>query len=210
MSIDVSPALAHLAQQDPIMAGLIARYPQPIFTQHTDYYRALTSSIISQQLSVKAAATIEARFVALYHHFPTPTDILQTTTDQLRSIGLSRQKASYIMAIAEHTRDNPTAFMRLGDADNQTIIQELTAIKGVGVWTVHMLLLFCMARLDVLPTGDLGVRRAIERMYNLPDLPTVEQVQEIARKGGWHPYESVATRYLWLSLANAPDEMLST
>lgn len=162
------------------------------------------SSIISQQLSVKASATIEQRFVALFGHFPVPTEILTKTIEELRTIGLSRQKASYIIAIAEHARDLPDAFLRLDDLDNDVIIRELTAIKGVGVWTVHMFLMFCMARLDVLPIGDLGIKRAIERAYDLPLLPTPEQVMAIAKQRHWHPYESVASRYLWLSLDNTP------
>jgi DNA-3-methyladenine glycosylase II len=204
MSHDIGVASAHLAAHDPVMATLIARYPQPTFTKHPHYYRELMSSIISQQLSVKAAARIEARFVALYGHFPVPKEVLATSIDDLRAVGLSRQKASYLHSRAEHARDYPTPFAKLDDLDNDTIIRELTAIKGVGVWTVHMFLMFCMARLDVLPTGDLGIKRAIERAYDLPLLPTPEQITAIAAQRHWHPYESVACRYLWLSLDNTP------
>lgn len=204
MTLDLSVAVAHLAAHDPIMAQLITAHPQPSFTKHPHYYRELMSSIISQQLSVKAAATIEQRFVALFGHFPVPQEVLTKTIDELRSIGLSRQKAGYIAAIAEHARDHPTAFLQLDDFDNDTIIRELTAIKGVGIWTVHMFLMFCMARLDVLPSGDLGIKRAIARAYDLPLIPTPEQVEVIANQRRWHPYESVASRYLWLSLDNTP------
>lgn len=205
MTIDLKIACDHLSAHDPIMADLIAYYPAPVFERHPHYYRELMSSIIGQQLSVKAARAIEQRFVDLYGHFPAPDEVLTTSIDELRTIGLSRQKAGYLIAIAEHARDKRVDFARLDHLDNQTIIDELTAIKGVGVWTVHMFLIFCMARLDILPVGDLGVKRAIERSYQLPALPTPEQVAAVAEQRGWHPYESVASRYLWLSLDNTPD-----
>ena len=204
MTVDMSAATTHLAEHDPVMAQLIATHPAPIFEKHPHYYRELMSSIISQQLSVKAAATIEQRFVALFGHFPFPEEVFDKTIEDMRAIGLSRQKAGYIIAIAEHARDFPDAFSKLDALENDHIIRELTAIKGVGVWTVHMFLMFCMARLDVLPSGDLGVRRAIERAYDLPLLPTPGQVETLAMERGWHPYESVASRYLWLSLDNTP------
>jgi DNA-3-methyladenine glycosylase II len=204
MSLDISAAVKHLSARDPIMARLIASYPEPSFIKHPRYYQELMSSIISQQLSVKAAATIEARFVGLFGRFPSPHEVLAKTVDDMRAVGLSRQKASYIIALAEHARDYPDAFLQLDKLTNDAIIRELTAIKGVGVWTVHMFLMFCMARLDVLPSGDLGIKRAIEHAYELPLLPTPEQVDAIAGQRQWHPYESVASRYLWLSLDNTP------
>lgn len=204
MIVDIAVAKAHLAAHDPIMARLIAAHPEPSFVKHPRYYEELMSSIISQQLSVKAASTIRQRFVALFGHFPTPQEVLARDLDDLRTVGLSRQKASYIVAIAEHALAEPGLFPRLDQMDNETIITDLTSIKGVGIWTVHMLLIFCMARLNVLPVGDLGIRRAVERNYDLPGMPTPEQVAAIATQRHWHPYESVASRYLWLSLDNTP------
>jgi DNA-3-methyladenine glycosylase II len=205
MIVDIAVAKAHLAAHDPIMARLIAAHPEPSFVKHPRYYEELMSSIISQQLSVKAAATIQKRFVTLFGHFPTPQDVLSRDLEELRSVGLSRQKAGYIVAIAEHALAQPGLFPRLDHMDNEAIITDLTTIKGVGTWTVHMLLIFCMARLNVLPIGDLGIRRAVERNYELPGLPTPEQVAVIATQRNWHPYESVASRYLWLSLDNMPN-----
>jgi DNA-3-methyladenine glycosylase II len=205
MKLDLAAAKAHLSAHDPVMARLIADHPEPMFEKHPHYYRELMSSIIGQQLSVAAARTIKQRFVDLYGHFPAPGEVLATDVETLRAIGLSRQKASYLIAIAEHARDERVDFSRLDQLDNTTIINELTAIKGVGTWTVHMFLMFCMARLDVLPVGDLGIKRAVERAYQLPGLPTPEQVATIADQRGWHPYESVASRYLWLSLDNTPE-----
>jgi DNA-3-methyladenine glycosylase II len=205
MKLNLATATAHLSAHDPVMARLIANYPEPVFEKHPHYYRELMSSIIGQQLSVAAARTIKQRFVDLYGHFPSPEEVLATDGETLRTIGLSRQKASYLIAIAEHARDERVDFSRLDQLDNATITTELTAIKGVGTWTVHMFLMFCMARLDVLPVGDLGIKRAVERAYQLPGLPTPEQVAAIADQRGWHPYESVASRYLWLSLDNTPE-----
>jgi DNA-3-methyladenine glycosylase II len=205
MKLNLATATAHLSAHDPVMARLIANYPGPVFEKHPHYYRELMSSIIGQQLSVAAARTIKQRFVDLYGHFPSPDEVLATDGETLRTIGLSRQKASYLIAIAEHARDERVNFSRLDQLDNATITTELTAIKGVGTWTVHMFLMFCMARLDVLPVGDLGIKRAVERAYQLPGLPTPEQVAAIADQRGWHPYESVASRYLWLSLDNTPE-----
>ena len=201
---EIATAVAHLAAHDPIMAVLITEHPEPTFKKHPHYYRELMSSIISQQLSVKAAATIEGRFIALFGHFPTPAEVLAASFDDLRATGLSRQKISYLTAIAEHARDSRVDFTRLDTLDDQTIIEELTAIKGVGTWTVHMFLMFCMARLNILPVGDLGIRRAVEKAYQLPGLPTAEQVTAIAKQRNWHPYASVASHYLWRSLDNAP------
>lgn len=205
MKLNLATATAHLSAHDPVMARLIADYPEPVFEKHPHYYRELMSSIIGQQLSVAAARTIKQRFVDLYGHFPSPDEVLATGIETLRTIGLSRQKASYLIAIAEHARDERVDFSRLDQLDNATITTELTAIRGVGTWTVHMFLMFCMARLDVLPVGDLGIKRAVERAYQLPGLPTPEQVAAIADQRGWHPYESVASRYLWLSLDNTPE-----
>ena len=204
MIIKLDEAIAHLKAHDPVMADLIARHPEPTFTKHPHYYQELMSSIIGQQLSVKAAATIKQRFIDLFGHFPAPEEVLATSIDDMRAIGLSRQKASYLIAIAEHARDQRVDFARLDRLDNDAVINELTAIKGVGTWTVHMFLMFCMARLDVLPVGDLGIKRGVQHAYQLPGLPTPEQVAAIAEQRHWHPYTSVASRYLWLSLDNAP------
>ena len=204
MMIKLDEAIAHLKAHDPVMADLIARHPEPTFTKHPHYYQELMSSIIGQQLSVKAATTIKQRFIDLFDHFPAPEEVLATSIDDMRAIGLSRQKASYLIAIAEHARDQRVDFARLDRLDNDAVINELTAIKGVGTWTVHMFLMFCMARLDVLPVGDLGIKRGVQHSYQLPGLPTPEQVAAIAEQRHWHPYTSVASRYLWLSLDNAP------
>jgi DNA-3-methyladenine glycosylase II len=201
----IEAAVSHLKKNDPTLAVVIRNNPLPTFTPHTHYYQELVESIISQQLSVKAAATILKRFKALFStDFPSPKDILQQDIETFRSVGLSRQKASYIRDLAEKVENGTVRFDHLDTLTNQEVIDELIQIKGVGVWTVHMFLMFCMGRLDVLPTGDLGIRNGIHALYGFPDKPSPEDMQAIATKNQWHPYESIASWYIWQSLNNAP------
>ena len=198
-------ALAHLSANDPVMAGLIARYPRPTLRKHRNYYQELVSSIISQQLSVKAAATIERRFVDLFAGtFPIPEQIVAADIETLRSAGLSRAKAQYVQDLARHVLDGSVQFDHLDDLSNDAIITELTAVKGIGEWTVHMFLIFCMGRLDVLPTGDLGIRNGVAKLYDYPAPASPADVRTIADTFNWHPYESVTSLYVWSSLDNAP------
>jgi len=198
-------AALHLAKADPVLAAVIEKSPLPDFVPHTDYYRALVNSIIGQQLSVKAAATIKQRFVDLFDGtFPLPEQIVAKDIEELRSVGLSRPKANYIQDLARHILGGSVRFDTLDQLSNDEIITELTAVKGIGEWTVHMFLLFCMGRTDVLPTGDLGIRSGMRKLYGLEELPTPDEVREVAKRGGWHPYESIASWYIWRSLDNAP------
>ncbi len=203
----VEEAAQHLSEVDPIIASIIKSSPLPAFEPHTNYYQELVESIISQQLSVKAAATIVKRFLGLFNTpFPTPEDILSVDVETYRGVGLSRQKAGYIRDLAEKVIDGTVQFDHLDTATNQEIIDELTKVKGVGVWTVHMFLLFCMGRLDVLPTGDLGIRNGIQKLYDLEQRPSPETIEAIAHDNQWHPYASIASWYIWHSLDNAPKD----
>ena len=198
-------ALAYLSKHDPVINKLIQDYKPPSFLAHTNYYHELISSIISQQLSVKAATTIENRFKDLFDgHFPTPAEILEKDIEELRSIGLSRPKARYMKDLAEKITDNAISFDAFEQQSNEQIITTLTQVKGIGEWTVHMFLMFCMGRLDVLPHGDLGIRNGITKLYGLETTATPEDVKNIALKNNWHPYESVASWYIWQSLNNSP------
>jgi DNA-3-methyladenine glycosylase II len=198
-------ALAHLQKADVRMAALIDTYPKPEFKKHANYYHELVDSIISQQLSVKAARTIEGRFKNLFGgSFPSPEQILEKDVEELRAVGLSRPKARYIQDLAVKIIDGSVSFDTIDDLSNNEIIAELTKVKGIGVWTVHMFLMFCMARLDVLPSGDLGIRNGIAKLYGLDQPPTEHDVELIAEQNGWHPYESVASWYVWQSLDNTP------
>jgi DNA-3-methyladenine glycosylase II len=198
-------AADYLRSHDSILGEIIKHSPLPAFTPHKNYYQELVESIISQQLSVKAAATILKRFRELFaEDFPSPEDILTTDIEELRGVGLSRQKATYIKDLAARVLDGSVQFSHLDSLSNQEVIDELIQIKGVGMWTVHMFMMFCMGRLDVLPTGDLGIKNGIYKLYELPEKPSVEDIEMIALNNNWHPYESIASWYVWHSLDNKP------
>jgi len=199
-------AAEYLAAADPYLTPIIAAAGLPTITPNKNYYQALVESIISQQLSVKAAATILKRFLELFpgKDFPTPGEILEKDIEELRSVGLSRQKGTYIQDLAVKVLEGTVRFNHLDALSNEAVIAELTNIKGVGVWTVHMFLMFCMGRLDVLPTGDLGIKNGIFAVYGLKEKPTPDEMEALAKLHKWHPYESVASWYIWHSLDNKP------
>jgi DNA-3-methyladenine glycosylase II len=199
--VNLKKAAEHLARQDPILAPVIAQNGFAKLMPHTDYYGALVNSIIGQQLSVKAAATIKARFRSLFDgHLPSADQILNTSVEDLRAVGFSNAKANYVRDLAQHIIDGRVRFDTIDSKSNQEIISELTDVKGIGEWTAHMFLMFCMGRLDVLPVGDLGIRNGVRKLYGLEHAPTPQQITEIAANNGWHPYESVASWYVWRAL----------
>ncbi|MGV9001417.1 MAG: DNA-3-methyladenine glycosylase family protein [Candidatus Saccharimonadaceae bacterium] len=204
-SEELEKGVQHLSNVDPVLKSVISIAPNPTFSPHKNYYESLVGSIISQQLSVKAAATILNRFKELFvSDFPLPEDILEKDIETYRAVGLSRQKASYIRDLAERVIDGTIKFDHLDSLTNQEVIDELIQVKGVGVWTVHMFLIFCMGRFDVLPTGDLGIRNGIEKLYKLQQRPNDLEIEAIARSNHWKPYESIASWYVWHSLDNKP------
>ncbi len=194
----------HLSAHDPIMRQLVDEFSLPTFRPHQNYYRELVESIISQQLNVKAAATILGRFIDLFGHFPEPKEILSRSIEEMRNVGLSRPKAGYIQDLASRVHDGSVSFENLDSMSNEQIIENLTQVKGIGVWTVHMFLIFAMGRLDVLAIGDLGVRNALTRLYNFEHVVKDVEIQQLSDQNNWHPYESLACWYSWQSLKNAP------
>jgi DNA-3-methyladenine glycosylase II len=202
----VKIAVEHLRKADPVLARVIGSSPLCTIRPHRNYYQELVDSIISQQLSVKAARSIEKRFCELFGStdFPAPEQILEKDIDELRTAGLSRGKAMYVRDLAQHVVDGRVKFDHLDNLSNDEVIKELTDVKGIGEWTAHMFLMFCMGRLDVLPVGDLGIRNGIMKLYGLDHAPTPDEIKEIAEKNRWHPYESVAAWYIWQSLDNVP------
>lgn len=193
----------HLSKNDPLMSQIISKYGPCTIEPHTNYYEELVSSIISQQLSVKAASTIYNRFKDLYGgKNPTPEQILQTDIEQIRQIGASYAKANYIKDLAVHILDSKLDLERIATLENKVVIEQLTAVKGIGEWSAHMFMIFCLGRLDILPWGDLGVRKSMQQVYDLHELPNKNQMIEISQKNNWSPYESVASWYLWKNLDN--------
>lgn len=160
---------------------------------------SLTRAIASQQLSTKAAATIHGRFLALYPDGPpSAAQLLATEDDRLRQVGLSRPKIRYLKDLAQHIEAGLPDLDRLAAQSDQEIIQTLTQIKGIGPWTVQMLLIFRLQRPDVLPVDDLGIRKAMQRLFQLDDLPKKDRMIDLAKP--WEPYRSIACWYLWRSL----------
>jgi DNA-3-methyladenine glycosylase II len=198
-------AANHLVGNDKVLAPVITRAGLCTIRprKSEDYYWELVDSIISQQLSVKSAHAIEERFKALFPGaLPAPDQILVTPDEELRKVGLSGAKVKYVKSLAEHIRDGKLELEKLNKLSNLEVSGELTAVKGIGEWTAHMFLMFAMARLDVLAVGDLGIKAGIQKLYNLPSLPTPEGVEKIAKKNKWHPYETVACWYIWHSKDN--------
>lgn len=199
-------ASLYLQSVDSIIGNIIKSTGLPTIDPHKNYYQELVESIVSQQLSVKVADTILKRFLGLFpgDQFPAPELILSKQIEELRAVGLSWQKSGYIQDLALKIIDGTVKFDHLDALSNDEVIAELTKVKGIGVWTVHMFLMFCMGRLDVLPVGDLGIKNGIQKLYDLDTVPTPEVIQNIAAAGNWHPYESVASWYVWQSLGNKP------
>lgn len=163
-----------------------------------DVYKDLLSSIVSQQLSIKAAKTIYERFLALFpNQYPHPEWVLALENEQLRSVGLSGQKTAYIKNTALHFQENNLLDRDWSAYDDETIISELTAIKGVGKWTVQMILMFTLKREDVFPIDDLGIQQAMQHLYGLDKTAKdfKKQMETVATH--WKPYRSIASRYLW-------------
>lgn len=198
-------AANHLAAHDPKLASVIKRGAVCDIAPHKDYYTALVSEIIGQQLSTKAARAIRNRFVESFGGtFPSPKQILGKSLEELRATGISWAKAKYVSDLAQHVVDGKVKFDHFDSLSNAEIIQELTAVKGIGEWTAHMFMMFCMGRLDILATGDLGIRNGIQQLYGLDHQPSAQEVIDIATKNHWHPYQTVACWYVWESLDNKP------
>jgi DNA-3-methyladenine glycosylase II len=198
-------AAEYLTEHDPVLAPVIAHVGICTIRPHANYYQELVDSIISQQLSVKAARAIEQRFQDMFGgEFPMPEQILTKDVEELRAIGFSRPKARYVQDLAQHILDGKITFDDIDSLSNEEIIEELTAVKGIGEWTAHMFLMFCMGRSDILPVGDLGIRNGIRELYKYEHAPTPEDILATATQNNWHPYESIASWYVWQSLDNAP------
>jgi DNA-3-methyladenine glycosylase II len=202
----IDEAVAQLSQNDEVLAAIIARVGpcQLSMTWRTHYFRALVEAIIYQQLSGKAAGTILKRFRLLFpsHRFPTPKQVLATSILRLRSAGLSRQKISYIRDLARRAEDGSFPLTRVSRMADEEVIKHLTQVKGIGRWTSEMFLIFCLGRPDVLSTGDLGIRKAVQRAYGYKELPAMGTVEQHGLV--WRPYRSVASWYLWASVDNEP------
>ena len=191
-------AIQHLRASDPVLAAIIEQVGDCGIRFRAPDFETLVKSIVSQQLSGRVAAVIFARLLAAAKGVLTPEAILKLRPSRMRALGLSNQKTAYIRDLARRTRAGEIVFEDLAALPDHEVIARLTEVKGVGVWTVHMFLIFALQRTDVLPTGDLGIRNAIRKAYQLAELPTPAEMEKMAAR--WRPYCSVASWYLWRSL----------
>jgi 3-methyladenine DNA glycosylase/8-oxoguanine DNA glycosylase len=190
---------------DPILGAIIKRKGACGLAARSDEacFRSLLRALVSQQLSVKAAATIFSRFLALFPEHagsPAPEAILQVSLETLRGVGLSRQKASYLHDLSARVVAGTLRLEELDDLSDDQVMAALTAVRGVGRWTAEMILIFQLGRPDVLPVDDVGILRSIQNVYGLRRRPTDKQVLRIGER--WRPYRSIASWYLWAALDN--------
>ena len=196
--------LIHLGSSDSVMASLIKDLPKFSPNESPTPFYNLVRSIISQQLSVKAAKTIYDRYLDLMG-FPYHAEQLgRMDIEKLRAVGLSYSKSNYIKNVAAKVIENEDYFLGLQSSPDEEVLKELTTIKGVGVWTAQMFLMFTLGRLDVLPLGDVGIQNAVQKFYQLQAKPSPTQLQKIAAK--WAPYRTIGCWYLWQALDAKPLE----
>lgn len=194
-------AVRHLRRSDPILARVVAGHGPHRFELRTggSHFDAIARAIVSQQLSVKAASTIHARFRELYDGAGgAPGVVARIPEKRLREAGLSRQKISYIQDLAKRVTSGELDLDRIDEMSDDELVARLTAVKGVGTWTAQMFLMFRLGRPDVLPVLDLGIQKAIQRAYGLRKRPSARQMEKIGR--AWAPYRTIACWYLWRSL----------
>ncbi|WP_400190257.1 DNA-3-methyladenine glycosylase family protein [Hymenobacter sp. B81] len=203
---DHDEARRYLSQADPVLAGIIAQSRPVRASAHEDLYLALLKAVVSQQISTKAAAAIWRKFEGLFRPegYPEPRELAQLSDDELRAAGISKQKAGYLRAIAEFNLAGQLDHAHLSQLSEDDFTRHLTQIKGVGRWTAQMLQMFALDQPDVFAEGDLGVQNAMRRHYGLPETgrALLRRMTELAEP--WRPYRSLACKYLWQSLDNAP------
>ena len=194
--MNIDKGLKHVKQKDEKMGRIIAKFEKPEFKKDNNYFEALVRAIVYQQLSGKAAATIYERFKDLFtnNKFPSPAIVMEKSNEELRSVGLSNQKSSYIHNIANafYTGTIPK---NINAIDDNEVIECLTTIKGVGPWTAEMFLMFTLNRPDVFPVTDLGIQKGFQLFFQLDKLPRPDQMIKNAEP--WRPYRTLAAWYLW-------------
>ena len=191
-------AINHLKKCDPVLREIIGRVGPFRMEYGEPQFCSVAEAIVYQQLNGKAAQTIFKRFASLAGEPLTPEGILRLSDEQLRRVGLSKQKSAYLKDLAQKTAAGVLDFSKLPELPDEEVIEHLTQVKGIGVWTAHMFLIFSLRRLNVLPTGDYGVQMALKWHYRKRKLPKPKDMEKIAR--AWEPYRSVACWYMWRSL----------
>lgn len=199
--LEIQKGMRALSRRDPLIRPLVKEHGVPTFHPHEDYFGSLANAIINQQISGKAAASIRARLMDVAGGELTPETIGGLPDELIRNAGISSQKLGYLRSLVEHVEQGLLKLDALPVLPDEEVIRELTAIKGIGLWTAQMFLIFTLGRLDVLPTGDLGVKKGIQIIYGLPELPSPVEVEALARERSWEPYRSIAIWYMWRALS---------
>jgi DNA-3-methyladenine glycosylase II len=190
--------LREIALNDVVMESLINRLPKYSKRESESPFNDLIRSIISQQLSIKAANTIYNRFIDLIGNTFSADDLYEINIEKLKSVGISRPKCTYIKSVAEKVVENQNYFLKLESNSDEDVITELTTIKGVGVWTAQMFLIFTLGRLNVLPLGDVAIQNSVQKFYKLASKPNDAELEKIAEN--WQPYRTIGCLYLWNAL----------
>jgi len=198
----IAEAIKHLSKSDNTLSTLIKKIGTCNLQPRRKYFNLLIRSIVGQQLSVTAASAISKKFFNYFDGKPTPEKIINTSNKLLRSLGLSNAKVKYVKDLSQKIITREINLKNISRLTDEQIIEELTKVKGIGVWTVHMFLIFTLGRFNVLPFSDLGIRKAVMLNYGLKKMPNEAKIIKIAKENNWHPYCSVASLYLWESLDN--------
>ena len=191
-------AIVHLKRTDPVLSQIITQVGAYRIQFRDPSFETLVKSIVYQQLSGRVASVIFGRLVEAAGGRLTPESILKLRPVRMRAAGLSSQKTAYIRDLARHTRDGRVVFEELSGLSDEQVIERLTQVKGIGVWTAHMFLIFALRRPNVLPSGDLGIRNAIRKAYGMAEMPKPAEIDTLGEP--WRPYRTVASWYLWRSL----------
>lgn len=197
---EIKAGEAYLAERDPVLAALFARQSIAPLEDRGNYFASLTRSIIGQQVSVAAARAISGRFEE--YTGLQPAKVAALTEEDCKAIGLSRQKAGYLRDLGAHFDENPALYDHLDTLSDDEVIRDLTAVKGIGVWTAQMFLMFTLGRPDIFAPDDVGLQKGMMKLYEWEVLPPKRELATLAE--AWSPYRSIVSRHLWASLDNAP------
>ena len=199
-SIEIENGISHIYNNDKNLAPIIDAAGSCDLKPKKDYYHALLRSIVGQQLSTIVADVIQERFFGYFNYKPLPENIISTPDQKLRNLGLSWAKVRYVKDLSKNIITKEIHFRGINKMSDNEIITEFTKVTGIGIWTVHMFLIFTLGRLNVLPVNDLGIRKAAKLNYNLRKLPGEERLRKLSKQNGWGPYNSIASWYLWKSI----------
>jgi DNA-3-methyladenine glycosylase II len=187
-----------ILRKDPLLTDIIDIVGDYTLKKKNHHFSVLVESIISQQLATGAAEAIFKRFKNLYPKFPTASEILSTKKSKLRLVGLSGMKIEYLKDLSRHIEQGSLDMKSLAKKNDEDVIASLTQVKGIGRWTAEMFLIFSLGRQDVFPVDDLGLRKGVQKVFSLPDIPKPKEVDKIGQR--WKPYRTIVTWYLWKSL----------